>query len=65
MDLAFYTLASTPTPTQMESITMPVDPASIGVAIAGAGVTVLLIWFGYRTGFGLVKKLLGRMMKAM
>lgn len=49
----------------MEPITFPVDVFSVGTAIAAAGVTVLLIWFGYKIAFGLVKKLLNRLHRAM
>lgn len=47
------------TPT-MTDIDFPIDPASIGTAVAAAGALVLLIVFGYKVGFGLVKKVLTR-----
>jgi hypothetical protein len=49
----------------MEAIEFPIDPASIGLAVAGAGATILLIVFGYKVGFGLVKRVLSRVHKAV
>ena len=61
---AITPVASASVPT-MDAITFPVDVVSVGTAIAAAGVTVLLIWFGYKIAFGLVKKLLNRLHRAM
>lgn len=62
---AFITPVASASVPSMAPITFPVDVVSVGTAIAAAGVTVLLIWFGYKIAFGLVKKLLNRLHRAM
>lgn len=43
--------------TQMQTITLPVDPVSVGIALAAAGALVFIILAGYVVSFVLLKKL--------
>lgn len=52
-------------PPTMDPIVFPVDLASIGTAIAAAGVAVLLIIFAYKVAFYFVRKLAKYLMKAV
>lgn len=47
-------------PPSMGAVEFPVDTASVVTAIATAGGTILVLYFGVRIGFSLVKKLFGR-----
>lgn len=52
-------------PPTMSAITLPVDGASVVTAVIAIGVTVLLLSAGAVIGFGLVRKLLRRITKAV
>ena len=49
------------TPPTLDSITFPLDTASIALAIGTAGAGILLLVFGWKVGFKLVNKLMRRM----
>jgi hypothetical protein len=49
----------------MDAITFPIEPESLGTAIAVAGGTMLVILFGVGIGFALVKALRGKLTKAV
>jgi hypothetical protein len=44
----------------MDSVSFPIDPASIGAAVAAAGAAALLVVFGWVVGFAFVKRLQSR-----
>lgn len=48
-------------PPAMDPVTFPIDPESVGTAIATAGGAILLIVFAVGIGFMLVKKLKKRL----
>jgi hypothetical protein len=52
-------------PPTMSAITLPVDGASIVTAVITIGITVLLLTAGAVIGFGLVRKLIRRISKAV
>jgi hypothetical protein len=60
--LPSFALATTPT---MDAVAFPIDTASIVTAVVGAGAAILVLYFGVRVGFRMVKSLLSRTMKSV
>lgn len=56
-------LAQSTTVPDMPAITLPVSGASIVTACVGIGVVVMLLWFGPKVSFGLVKTLVQKLSK--
>lgn len=56
-------LATSYTPATFDGITFPVDPASIGLVVGGAGAAIMLITFAWKGGFKMIVQLFHTLFK--